>query len=496
MLRFVILVCLGSMLWAQDTQQKQDPTQQQSPTALPPNGPPQTTPDNSAQPPQAPDQTNPPPTQTQPEVVPNEPPAQPEDLGPGVLTRGFTVSPLADQQIKFRPYFTVSGIADDGLVSPTTTNNQLTQQQNYGVDAGFGIAGRRVFKKDTFELEFHGDIYSYTPDSSYDGGNYVLALTYQHQVSRHILLALTENAGLYSTNFSLLNSAVDLSAAGTNLLATPNTQLFDNRTLYLSTGADMVIEMSRRWSIDLGGTGFLVRRESTALYGTTGANARADTTYRFTRRFTVGAFYDYANYQFNHAFGGSNVNTEGMTLSYQLTRNFELRLRGGESKVYTQGIQVITLDPIIAAILGITQGTIAVQHTNYVPDVTVQLFSRFKVGTASLEYLQSVSPGNGLFLTSRRTSASGHYDYTGVRRWTFTLGGGYDDLITLGLLTGEYRSLTARTAVTRTLRSGFQGTASIEFRHYDLTGAAFLRNSYRVTLGVAWAPGERPLKLW
>jgi hypothetical protein len=487
-LALLLFIGLTTPVLAQDTPQNPPP----APTAPPPDA----TPTDQAPPSQPPPQNGQPQGQTiAPPEVTNEP-AAPPDTGPGVLTRGFTLSPLQNQQIRFQPYLALSGIADDGLTAVATKNNQLVQQQNYGVDFAFGITGRRVYKKDSIELEFHGDLYHYTPDSYYDGGNYFLMLTYLHQFSRRVSMALTENAGLYSNNFSVQNGAVDLSSTNTNLLATPGTQLFDNNTLYLSTAADVIIQKSARWSFDLGGTGFLVRRASSSLYGTTGATARVDTNYRFTRRLTAGAYYSYTNYQFNKAFGGSGVNTAGMILSYSLSKRLQFRFRGGGSRVVTNGTQVILLDPVIAAILGYTQGVIAIHRMNYIPDISAQLFSQYKVGTASLEFIESITPGNGLFLTSRRTSISGHYDYTGIRRWTFTAGGSYDDLITLGVLVGEYRSYSARLAATRVLHAGFQATLSGEYRRFDISDASFLRNSYRVSLGVAWSPSERPLKLW
>jgi hypothetical protein len=485
---------VGSFLWAQNAQSNPDQTQQEPAPATPPadqsQSPTPTTPPAATEPP-----PNSPAQPIAPPEVTNEPEAAP-NTGPGVLTRGFTLSPLENQQVRFQPYLALTGIADNGLTAVATQNGQLVQQQNYGVDFAFGISGHRIYKKDSIELEFRGDLYHYTPDSYYDGGNYFLMLTYMHEFSRHFSMVFTENTGLYSNNFTVQNSAVDLSSTNTNFLATPSTQLFDNTTIYLSTAVDAVIQKSERWSFDLGGTGFLVHRESSALYGTTGATARADTTYRVTRRLTTGAYYAYTNYQFNHAFGGSDVNTAGMILSYSLSKTTQLRFRGGGSRVRTVGTEEITLNPIIASILGYTQGVIAIQRLNYIPDITAQIFTQYKVGSASLEYIESVTPGNGLFLTSRRNSASGHYDYTGIRRWTFTVGGSYDDLITLGVLVGEYRSYAARLAMTRVIHAGFQGTLSGEYRYFDISGANFLRNSYRISLGVAWSPSERPLKLW
>ncbi len=464
------------------------------PSVIPLDGPPPQNPDAPS--PSTP--ASPPPLPRAPDVIPTEPPLTPtpESAGPGILSRPFTVTPLENQNLRFRPFLTISGLTDSGLTQIVPLGSRITSAQSYGIQGGFGISGRQVRKKDTLELEFRGDLYHYTPNSTFDGGNYVLNLTYQHYFTKHVSLALTENASLYSNNYALLNSASDLSVGGAQTAVTPNIQLFDNRTISLSTGADVVIQKTSRLSFDLGGTGFLVRRQSSSLYGTIGSQARADTTYRFTRRFTLGGYYAYSHYSFNRAFGGSDVQTGGMIVSYVLSRGLELRLRGGGSNVKTSGIQTITLDPVIAAILGVTQGTTVIRRTNIIPDISAQLFKTMKNGTASLQYVESVTPGNGLYLTSRHTSISGYYDYTGIRRWTFSAGAGQDTLSTLGILLGRFTSTTARLGVDRLLGGGFQATAYSEYRHFDVSEVAFLRNAYRINLGLAWSPSERPLKLW
>ena len=416
------------------------------------------------------------------------------NTGPGVLSRSFTTTPLENQQLRFKPYLSISGIADNGLISPSSTG-KITNSQNYGVDVGFGITGRRIYKRDTFELEFTGDVFAYTPSSALDGGNYLLLANYQHEFNKKMSLAFTENAALYSNNYSLPNATPDLSLGGAGQLVTPNTQLFDNTTLSLSTGVDLIIQQTNRLSIDLGGSGFLVHRDSSILYGTEGGQARADVSYRITRHATLGSYYGFTDYQFSHSFGGSQTNTVGAEFSDQFTKSLQLRLRVGGSRVVTVGTQTIILDPVIAALLGETSGAFAIHRTNYVPDLTAQLTKAFRFGTASLEFLENVTPGNGVVLTSRHILASGHYAYTGIRRWSFSASASRDVLSTLGVLIGSYSSYIGHVGVGRTITRGFQANLVGEYRHYDLSQVSFLRNAYRVSLGFTWSPGERPVKL-
>ena len=490
--RLILLLSFASWLGAQQPVEPA-PTESSDAQTAPPAAPQSNAPQTNAPTSTGTDQD----TQavSPPEVV-QASPETPGAAGPGILTRGYSITPLETGQVRFRPWVNVTGVVDSGLVGLSTKTGQIANQLNEGVDLGFGIDGRRVSRKDTLELEFRGDLYEYTPDSNYNGGNYLLNLTYTHRFTRHVSLALQESAGLYSNNYSLLDTNTDLSLGNTNLLVTPNTQIFDNRTIYLSTAADVIYEITPRLSIDLGGTGFLVRREATSLYGTTGAQARADITYRFTRRSSFGPYYGFTQYNFTRAFGGSNINTVGLLYSFELTRSLQFRVRGGGSQVVTNGLEVVTIDPTIAALLGYGQGQIAVHRSNYVPDLTVQLFKAYKIGTASIEFTDGVTPGNGLFLTSRHESVSGHYDYVGLRRWTLQVGGSRDTLTTLGVLVGQYTSYILDAGVVRTLTKGLQANLRAEYRHFDISGAPFLRNSYRINLGLAWSPGEQPLKLF
>src|SRR5438105_2780954 len=63
----------------------------------------------------------------------------------------------------------------------------------------------------------------------------------------------------------------------------PGADFFDNRTIYSSTQADLVVKTSARVSFDFGGDYFFTRRRSEALYGSTGHSGRADMQYRLSR---------------------------------------------------------------------------------------------------------------------------------------------------------------------------------------------------------------------
>src|SRR6185369_16144614 len=129
----------------------------------------------------------------------------------------------------------------------------------------------------------------------YDGSDQMLALGLTHQLSRHWMFSLRESAGLYSQNYGIptLNSTIPFDPSTAYL---PTNDFFDNRTIYVSSQADLRVQKSTRLSFDIGGDAFLTRRRSTALYGNKGAGARGDIQYRVSRGITLGGAYSYTHY--------------------------------------------------------------------------------------------------------------------------------------------------------------------------------------------------------
>ncbi len=423
-----------------------------------------------------------------------------EYTGPAILSRGFSSTrPSLLEPIRFRPFFGVSGIYDTGLTGVLfNKQNQLEAVDSFGVEAIFGIGGRRIFKRDIVGLEYRGNIFHYTPNSFYDGSNHLFSLDVKHQAAKHLSLNLKETAGVYSNNYALLNGigSTDPSIAGTDLVVTPNTQAFDNRVIFLSSQADVVFQKSARLSFNMGGGGFLVRRRSSSLYGVSGFQARGDATYRITKRTTVGGYYAYSHYDFTKAFGGSDVHTVGLDYSMALNRTLELRLRVGASRVETLGLITVEVDPVIAAILGQTIGIQTIYRVNFVPDFSGQLTKQVRNGSATLEYSRGVTPGNGLYLTSQRDSAGAHAEYNGIHRYAIAFGAGRDALTSLGTALGHYTSYYGRAGVVRNLKKSVQTDGHVEFRRYSIDSSRFQRNQVRVSIGFTFSPSERPLSVW
>lgn len=430
----------------------------------------------------------------------NGQPAGGDYTGPSVLSRGFNFArPSVPTQAKFRPFLGLNAIYDSGLTGPFLgLNGQVLSVNSYAFDGNFGISGRKYQRKQIFELDYRGHLYYYFGNTKFNGQDHSLVAGYTRYVTSRLLLSLHENAGLYSNTYSVLNATAnsDISTANVSLVVSPNTESFDSKTYFSTSEVDAVYQKTARLSFNIGASAFFVNRSSASLVNVKGYQTRADSAYRITKQTTIGVYYAYTLYNFSHVFGSSNIHTVGADYSLALSKTLSLKLRAGGSRVEVQGLRTVTLDPVIAAILGQSTGIERYYQINYTPDLSGTLTKNTAHATYGASLAIGVSPGNGLYLTSRHESESVFYNYNGIRKYALGLSAGRDKLLSFGDIAGNYSSYFARANLSRTLPFKMQSTFTTEYRHLGFSVSGYGRNEYRVSLGLTFAPGEGPLKFW
>ena len=418
--------------------------------------------------------------------------------GPAILSRGQVPIGMRSAQISFRPFLEVSGVYDTGLtgVSVVDQYGNLTNESGFGIEGTAGVSGFHTWKHTSLGLDYRGSYRAYTKQTYYSGTDQYLDLGLSHQFTRHTEFVLRESAGLYSRDFGLvtLHQAVPFDR---NAAYIPTTDFFDNRTLYFSTQADFIYQRSARLSFDLGGDFFSARYRSSALYSTTGQGARGDMQYRIARYTTIGLNYQFSHFNFGKGFGGSDLHSLVASYSVRITRNLEFSAYAGAVRVETKYIQVVPLDPVIAAIIGQGSGETIQHRTDYSPDIGARIARTFRNGVFSLSGGRVVTPGNGLFLTSISNSAAANYAYTGLRRWSFLAGAYYNRSIAISNVNGHYESLTGGVGLSRQIARSVHFTARFDARKYNSSDFnLYNRVIYRATIGMGFSPGDVPLRIW
>jgi hypothetical protein len=421
----------------------------------------------------------------------------PEFGGPSMLTRGQAPAAMQSSQIEIRPFVALTGIYDSGLTGVMVTDQgQLANTGAAGIDLEAGISGVHSWKHTRLGLDYKGDLRHYSRKTYFDGGNQSLMLGVTQRVSRHVYLTLQESAGMYSTGLGVLGlpQTVPFDPASSFV---PVTDFFDNRTIYASTQADVTYQKSGRLSFDAGANGFLARRRSTALYGVTGAGARGDVQYRWSRRTTIGVGYSFSHYNYNRVLGSTELHSLVASYAVQLTRAMELTAIVGAMRMETKFVHTVAVDPVIAALIGQTTGNIIGHQIEYLPTEQLRLSRAFSTGVAYLSGGQSVTPGNGLFLTSKMTTVSAGYSYTGIRRWSFNSGISASFGKSIGNVVGDYNTYTGALSASRRIAGALSGLLQVEGRRYQSPDfEKYKRTFYSVRLGIAFSPGDFPLRVW
>ena len=417
--------------------------------------------------------------------------------GPAILARGQSPAAMEATQIDFRPFVSVTGSYTAGLNGVSVdANGAPVDDASFGVTLGFGVSGFHSWKHTRLGLNYSGG-FSHYAKSFYDGvSSQSFQLSVTHQLSRHAVLSLNGSAVLYGSNRAspTLPQTIEFDPATTYV---PTNDFFDNRTFSLSAQPSLAIQRSRRLSFLLGGDGFLTRRRSTALFGSKGVGAHGDIQYRASRRSTVGVMYSYMHYSFTGIYGATDAHTVGGTYSTILSRSTQFSATVGVSRYENVFVEIVPIDPAIAAVIGISFA----QRVSYQPNITPNLSARLsKVvprGSVFLNASHGINPGNGLFLTSTSTNIGGGYNYSGLRHWSISAGANYNNSTSQGNVVGQYGGYSASLSASRQVAPMTHGVFSFDVRKYDSGDFKnYNKWSYSVNLGLSFSPGDIPVRLW
>lgn len=428
---------------------------------------------------------------------PQEPEApRSEYSGPALLSRGFIPSlRQITELVRLRPFADVSGTYDSGLTPISlTSSGEIPSRAAYGAQVSFGASGYHSWRRSVLAMQYVGRFRHYSRYRYHDGLDQHLSLNLAHQVSSRVTVVLTPAVASYSRGFFLPVAGSDY--YNPELASVIGNELFDNRVHAVVVSGRLIYQRTARLSFSLGGSGFTVKRQSSALVGVYGYRSNGDVAYRLSRYQSIAVDYSFQHYEYRNYFGSADVHGAGLSYSVQMGRYWTLGLRAGGYRVEVSGLERVALDPVIMAITGLRYAVSTGYHLRYVPGYEAGLTRRFQNGSLSLNYSRSISPGNGLYLTSGRESASVGYNYTGMRRASVGFSAGMSTQKALVQDLPSSRGYTAGMATGYGIGHGLSLSGYIGARHYDIHSTAFKRLSYHASVGLAFSPGEVPFSLW
>jgi hypothetical protein len=358
-----------------------------------------------------------------------------------------------------------------------------------------GISGNHTWRHTQLGLNYHGSLNHFAQATYYDGSNQTLMLGITQQFTRHITAVFRESAYLLTTGVASTSLAEGVPYDPSQSIVPP-TDFIDNRTTVLSTQASVVYKQSTRLSNDFSGQYYINRRAATDLAGVTGITATGDVQYRISLRSTIGADYSYSNFSYTRVFSASNTHSFHGSYSMTISKSLEFSAFGGVSRSESKSEELVAVDPLIAALLGITEG-LSVSHViRYSPSASGRISKTMQHGVVFATAAHTIVPGNGLFLTSNATVVSAGYGYTGLANWSINAGLNFTRATTLGI-TGNYGNTTGRISVSHKITKSLSIIGSVSGSQYE-SGTFSLYNHviYNMNLGMGWSPGNVPLRLW
>jgi hypothetical protein len=369
----------------------------------------------------------------------------------------------------------------------------LVQVNDWGEELSFGAYGSHEWRHSQLGLDYRGTFRHYTDNSYYDGIDQQLVLGYTVQKSRRMYFDLSGIGGTLSRGIgALAGYPIPLP----NLVDQPASMLFDSRTYFGQGGGDMTYLLSARTSFTVGADGFVARQRSNSLAGVDGYVARGSLQRRWTRWTTVGVAYEHVHFAYTQAFGDTDINNYEAFAGSQLGRSWTLSARAGAFQAEARGVQQVAVDPVIAALLGITSTTETFYSRHVFPSGDVTLTRAFKRASFSVDYQKTVTPGNGVYLASRQDNAWANFSYTGVRKLNLSAFVGATRFHSLGQELQPYWQANGGAGLTYNLTRALHLTARYDARRQEITASAYNPTSYRVTFGLAFSPGPVPLSLW
>jgi len=412
--------------------------------------------------------------------------------GPGVLSRGAgDIGTRAGQDVDLRLFGSVTAIYDNGILPYSVDGNGKLVEIGgvYGTEFSIGAYGVHNFHHAKLGLDYKGVYRHYSQQTFYDGTDQTLALGYTYQKSARLYFDTRQMAGTISQGTSLAGILPTISDA----VVTPASVLFDNRMNYLQSTLDVNYLLSARTILTVGGDGYGVWRKATGLIGMQGYTLRGTIQHRVTQRTTVGVNYQHMHYDFPKAFGESDINSFAGSFSTQLGRSWTFGLGGGVYLAEVQGLQRVAVDPEIAALLGVSSTVQTFYQKSTFPQWSASINRRFRRANLSLQYANGASAGNGIYLTSRQSSATGSFSYTAARKWSFSVAAGYNRLQGIGQSLQPYSQYSGGAGFTYSINRPLQLIARYDRRHQEIINGSFLQNSYRATIGISFSPSDIPL---
>ena len=414
--------------------------------------------------------------------------------GPSLLSRGGNrPGQRGTAPVDFSFYGALRGTRDTGLLAAQVDEaGNLMPVDSYGAQIEFGAYGAKAWKRTSIGLDYRGDYRKYTQARRFDGTNQALSLDLTYRPARRFTYFSRLTAG--TSNRAFGGFAAPTFSDQQNF-GVPLNEVYDSRANFVQLSGGVAYQSSARSTYTAMGEGFVIKRSSNSLIGLQGYRAMGTYSYRLTRSDNIGASYNYIRFAFPRIYGSTEAHSAIATYQRRLSQNWRLDVSAGLYRALTVGTQEVQLSPEIAAILGRNTGVEAFRRTDIAPQFelnTTYLLERSRF-TGSVQ--TGITPGNGIYITSRQDAVRFGYSYSGIRRLSLGASAGYVRYKSLALRLGNYEAIQGGGGINYQLMEHLNFSAQIDRRKFE-SPAVVGRNGTSLTVGLSYSPARFPLSIW
>ncbi len=414
--------------------------------------------------------------------------------GPAILSRGSgaSVRPYGERSgraAKIRAFVDISGVYDTGILpyELDKNGNFANPGGQYGVEAGVGVFGVKNFRRSTVGLDYRGTYRGYPQSSNTSGTDHFLGLQLSNQTNKRTTIEGHLTAGTSNRVFSFGNFIIGDSFANT----LPINEVFDNRVYFLQGGASITYQPTARFSYVLGGDGFAVRRTAGQLVSVNGYTPRAGMAYRLSKRMQIGSVYQFEHFDYPRAFGEADVHIANGVLGYELGKRLTFEGSVSYFRSDSTGTHRVDADPVIQRLLGLTSVIESFARGTNRVGYSTTLVSRTKKTSLSVGAARTPGGGNGIALLAVNDHASVNFSYSADRKLSFGLTSSVSRLQSVSNdVGGNFITYFSGASANYFIARSFAFNTTFLYRHQELPLRTSLRNSYRMSVGITWSPGE------
>jgi hypothetical protein len=367
-----------------------------------------------------------------------------------------------------------------------------TSGASYGIDVGGGVDLRHMFETGVISLAYRGDYRDYTNGGYSDGTNQNLSLIFNKRLSRRWSFGVFTTAGiaLYGGNYY---------SYGSSGPSSPIANPFSPETRFLTAGLSLAYQQTRRLSYAFSGTFFLTRYTYPQAIGTTGGAGAASATYRLTARTSVSGTYSHSAYYYQQNVGNAHIDSLFGTVSHRFNERTSLSVSAGLAHSSSHGEALLPVgQTIIDGAPVIIFGRLPYNVSSWVPSFHGNFTHNWRRFLFTVSGGQTISPGNGFYLTSRDLFVTGAVS----RSWNhsnISAGGGYFHLISLtGKTTTNQSYDTANFALSYGygFRRYFGFRAGYTYFKNGSVGALTSPSDNRIFAGITFSSKSIPMTLF